>query len=56
MDDFVITQAIEKDGHLHATAIQDAQRTPSALVTPGVLVTREWTRVPEPKEDGESGQ
>jgi len=50
MDDFVITQAIEKDGHLHATAIEDAQRTPSALVTPGVLVTREWTRIPEPKE------
>lgn len=56
MDDFVITQAIEKDGQLHATAIRDAQRTPSALVTPAVLVTREWTLVPEPKEDGESGQ
>jgi hypothetical protein len=51
MDDFVITQAIAQDGHLHATVIQDAQRTPSALLTPGVLVTREWTRVPEPKED-----
>jgi hypothetical protein len=56
MDDFVITQAIEKDGHLHATAIHDAQRTPSALVTPAVLVTREWTRVPEPKEDTDSGR
>ena len=50
MDDFLITRAIEKGGHLHATAILDAQRTPSALVTPGVLVTREWTRVPDPKE------
>jgi hypothetical protein len=50
MDDFLITRAIEKNGHLHATAILDAQRTPSVLVTPGVLVTREWTRVPDPKE------
>jgi hypothetical protein len=56
MDDFVITHAIEKDRRLYATAIQDVQKTPSTLVTPGVLVTREWTRVPEPKEDGESGQ
>jgi hypothetical protein len=56
MDDFVITQAIEKDGHLHVTGIADAQRTPSALVTPAVLVTREWTRVPEPIEDGESAR
>ena len=51
MDDFVITRAIAKYGHLHATEIRDAQETPSALVTPGVLVTREWTRVPELKED-----
>jgi hypothetical protein len=56
MDDFVITHAIEKDGHLHATAILDAQRTPSALVTPGVLVTREWTLVPQPKEDADTGR
>jgi hypothetical protein len=49
MDDFVIAQATENDGQLHATAIRDAQRTPSALTTPAVLVTREWTRVPSPK-------
>ncbi|HLW23837.1 MAG TPA: hypothetical protein VKT22_05675 [Steroidobacteraceae bacterium] len=56
MDDFVITRAVEKERHLRATAIQDAQETASALVTPGVLVTRDWTRVPDPKEDGESGR
>jgi hypothetical protein len=50
-DDFLVTRAIEKDGRLHVTAIVDAQRTPSVLVTPGVLVTREWTRVPDPKVD-----
>jgi hypothetical protein len=46
MDDFVITKATKDDGQLRATAIRDAQRTPSALTTPAVLVTREWTRVP----------
>lgn len=51
MDDFLITQAIEKDGHLRVTAMQDAQRTSSALVPGGVLVTRVWTRVPDPSEE-----
>jgi len=49
IDDFVITQATENEGELHATVIRDAQRTPSALTTPAVLVTREWTRVPSQK-------
>jgi hypothetical protein len=31
-DDFVITKATEHDGRLLATALEDAQRTPSALV------------------------
>jgi hypothetical protein len=46
MDDFIVTQATEREGQLHVTAIRDAQRTPSALTTPAVLVTREWTRLP----------
>ncbi len=56
LDDFIISRAIEKDGLLHVTAIQDALRPPSVLVTPGVLVTREWTRVPDTTGDDESGQ
>jgi len=56
MDDFVVTQAIEEHGHLRVTAIHDAQRTPSALVSPPVLVTREWTRTPDTKAPEESGQ
>ena len=52
-DDFVVTRAIEKHGKLRVTAIQDAQVTPSSLVSPPVLLTRVWTRVPHPNEEEE---
>jgi hypothetical protein len=45
-DDFVITGAVEKDGELIATSIQDAQRTPSAIVPGGIFLRRVWTRLP----------
>jgi hypothetical protein len=47
MDDFVITGAIVKDDHLVATAIVDAQRTPSAIVAGGIFLTRSFTRLPD---------
>ena len=50
LDDFVITRAVVKDGHLIATALADATRTPSLLVPGGILVIRSFTRLP----DGES--
>lgn len=48
LDDFVITQAIrqEDDGFL-ATALEDAVRTPSALVPGGLFVFRHFTRRPD---------
>lgn len=45
-DDFVITHAIFEDGHLIATGVADATRTPSAIVQGGIFLTRVWTRVP----------
>jgi len=45
-DDFVITGAVEKDGELIATSIQDAQRTPSTIVAGGIFLKRVWTRLP----------
>lgn len=45
-DDFVITGGKWIDGQLIATAIKDAQTTPSALVAGGIFVTRVWTRLP----------
>jgi len=45
-DDFVITHAIWKDDHLVATALQDAQRTPSAIVAGGIFLIRNWSRLP----------
>ena len=48
MDDFVITQAIrQEDGGFLATALEDAVRTPSALVPGGVFVFRHFTRRPD---------
>jgi hypothetical protein len=47
MDDFIITGAIVKDGHLVATAIVDAQRTPSVIVAGGIFLTRSFTRLPD---------
>jgi hypothetical protein len=46
-DDFVITKASERDGRLLATALEDAQRTPSALVPGGLFVFRSYTRRPD---------
>jgi hypothetical protein len=47
-DDFVITEAKEKDdGGLLATAFEDAQTTPSAIVPGGVFVFRHVTRRPD---------
>ena len=45
-DDFVITGAVFEHGHLIATSVADAQRTPSAIVTGGIFLTRVWTRIP----------
>jgi len=47
MDDFMITGAIVKDDHLVATAIVDAQRTPSVIVAGGIFLTRSFTRLPD---------
>jgi hypothetical protein len=51
VDDFVITEAIVRDGHKVATAIADAQRTPSAIVAGGIFLTRIYTRLPDRPED-----
>jgi hypothetical protein len=45
-DDFVITRAIIEDGHLIATSVADAQRTPSTIVAGGIFLTRVWTCLP----------
>ena len=50
MYDFVITGAIVKDGFggaIIATAIADAQRTPSAIVPGGIFLSRTYTRLPD---------
>jgi hypothetical protein len=48
-DDFIITAAVKNSGQpLIATAITDAQREPSAILTGGVFVTRVHTRLPDP--------
>lgn len=50
-DDFVITEAVERDGKLIATTIVDAQRDPSVIVPGGVFLTRVHTLrySPDPK-------
>lgn len=47
IDDFVITGATVINGQLVATAVQDAQETPSSIVPGGVFVTRVYTRLPD---------
>jgi hypothetical protein len=47
MDDFVITKATIRDGQLIATALQDVQRTPSAIVAGGIFLIRSYTRRPD---------
>ena len=45
-DDFLITNAIVKDGRLLATSIVDAQRDPSVIVPGGIFVIRTHTLMP----------
>ncbi len=48
LDDFLITQArVLDDGQLLAMGLEDAQRTPSALVPGGLFVIRSYTRRPD---------
>lgn len=61
MDNFVITKAKvvhSRDGkdRLIATAIVDAQQTPSAIVAGGIFLTRSYTRLPDAGDDPDSRQ
>jgi hypothetical protein len=57
VDDFVITKATVKDGQLIATAIDDAQETPSSIVPGGVFLIRHFTRRPDGgRSDGDQNQ
>ena len=47
VDDFLITKSVLRNGQLIATEIQDAQRTPSAIVLGGVFLTRNMTLRPD---------
>lgn len=47
VDDFVITQALTRDGKLLATVVVDMTRTPSGIVPGGLFVTRTFTRRPD---------
>jgi hypothetical protein len=48
LDDFVITEAIrQEDSGFLATALEDAVRTPSALVPGGLFLFRHFTRRPD---------
>lgn len=48
LDDFVITEATrQEEGGFLATALEDAVRTPSALVPGGVFLFRHFTRRPD---------
>lgn len=49
VDDFVITAAVPAfNGLMIASAIVDAQETPSAIIAGGVFLTRSHTRLPNP--------
>jgi hypothetical protein len=51
MDDFVITKSmVTDDGRLVATALEDAQRTPSAIVPGGIFLIRSYTLQSESPE------
>jgi hypothetical protein len=47
MYDFIITEATVHRGQSTATAMVDAQQTPSAIVPGGVFLTRRYTRLPD---------
>lgn len=49
-EDFLITQAVIKDGQLLATTAVDMSREPSAIVPGGLFVTRTYTRRPDSDE------
>jgi hypothetical protein len=49
-DDFIITKATVKGGHLIATVISDASEVPSALVPGGIFLTRVHTRLPDSQD------
>ena len=57
VSDFMITKAVQSrrdnDGVLIATALEDAQRTPSFIVPGGVFLTRTYTRLPSRDEDSD---
>ena len=58
MDNFIITKAKIKHSRsgkdrLIATAIVDAQQTPSAIVAGGIFLTRSYTRLPDAGHDAE---
>jgi hypothetical protein len=56
VSDFVITKAVRSrpdNGVLIATALEDAQRTPSFIVPGGVFLTRTYTRLPGREEDSD---
>jgi hypothetical protein len=58
MDNFIITKAKIKHSRsgkdrLIATAIVDAQQTPSAIVAGGIFLTRSYTRLPDAGDDPE---
>lgn len=56
VSDFIITQAVRSrwdNGVLIATAVEDAQRTPSFIVPGGIFLPRTYTRLPERKEDSD---
>lgn len=47
-DDLLITKAtMQEDGQLIGTALEDAVRTPSAIVPGGLFVIRSYTRRPD---------
>lgn len=60
MDNFIITKAKVKHfrggDRLIATAIVDAQQTPSAIVAGGVFLTRSYTRLPDVRDEADPGQ
>jgi hypothetical protein len=56
VSDFIITKADRSrrdKGDLIATAVEDAQRTPSFIVPGGVFLTRTYTRLPSREQDSD---
>lgn len=54
-DDFVITEAMERDGRLIASTIVDVQRDPSVIAPGGIFVTRVHTLRPNAPNTGAFG-